>query len=77
MDLLRKLRFQLATDKKLSNDLIFAIGEIILIVAGIFSSIDDWLQNDLIEILELKENYYSIREDINTYVRSIHCQVHC
>ena len=167
MDLFRKLRLQLLSDRKLSNYLIFAIGEIILIVVGILialyinnlneerklsneikkykislisdlnkdlqsikkeidslkndttklseffqrisqpavtvdtltkifryefncyawgsitfnnntvnsmkstgiiSNLEDWLQNALIEILELKENYYSIRDDLNTYV---------
>jgi len=35
---------------------------------GKFSHLEEKLQNDLIEIIELKENYTSIRNDINVYV---------
>jgi hypothetical protein len=35
---------------------------------GNLSNLEDWLQNELIDIIELKENYISIRNDIKTYV---------
>jgi uncharacterized protein YjiS (DUF1127 family) len=43
---------------------------------GYFSSLENWLQKDLIEISELKENYGPIRSDIANYVDVLTLDAH-
>ncbi len=43
---------------------------------GHFSSLENWLQKDLIEISELKENYEPVRSDIANYVDLLTLDAH-
>jgi len=36
--------------------------------SGNFSKLEKWLQDDIVNILEMKENYFSLRSDIVNYV---------
>jgi len=36
--------------------------------SGNFSKLEKWLQDDIVNIMEMKENYFSIRSDIVNYV---------
>jgi len=36
--------------------------------SGSFSKLEKWLQDDIVNILEMKENYFTIRSDIVNYV---------
>ena len=62
----RHLRKQLLTENKLSKYLIYAIGEIVLVVIGILIalSINNWNENT--KILNLEQEFLvDLKEDLN------------
>ena len=79
----RKIRQQLLTENKVSKYLIYAIGEIVLVVIGILIavSINNWNENrkltkdlDLIKqslISELYKDYESINNELNLLNKDI------
>ena len=72
----RKIRQQLITENKFSKYIIYAIGEIVLVVVGILIalSINNWNTNKNLRVLE-KELLFDIRENLNASVTNLESSI--